>query len=147
MKKLAIFSVLCVLILCTVFCLSACSSSEEEPSVSPSPSPDAEIEEVHIDSPIVGQWVPVGVDGQGYMSFLEDGTIVRFELRNNDSPLIQEQHYKLTGENTFCMVYKNGDVSNDYEFEIINDGKTLNIYDTSSGLRIPSEFYRIEEDE
>ena len=34
---------------------------------------------VVIDSPLVGQWVPIGVNGKGYMSFLADGTMVRFE--------------------------------------------------------------------
>ena len=153
MKKLLCF----VSIICLIVCLAGCGTAAPDPSPSPTstptpsatatpsptivPSPEGE---VHIDSALVGQWVPVGVDTQGYILFQEDGTMVRFELQQNAAPSIQERRYELLSENTFRIVGENGVATSPFEFEIVNDGNTLNIYDTTSSARIASEFQRIE---
>ena len=151
MKKLLCF----VSIICLFVCLAGCGAANTDPSPSPTasatatatptptivPSPEGE---VHIDSAIVGQWVPVGVDTQGYILFQEDGTIVRFEQQQNAAPSIQERRYELLSENTFRIIGENGVATSPFEFEIVNDGNTLNIYDPTSSVRIASEFQRIE---
>lgn len=151
MKKRIIFC--SVLLLCAMFLLGGCNN-QTVPTESPAPSPAAQATPtvvpepdgpVHIDSPLVGQWVPVGVQGSGYLLFQEDGTVVRFEVRENADPLIQEQRYEVLNDNTFRMIYPDNTASHAFEFEVINDGKTLNIYDPTVGIRMPSEFYRIDD--
>ena len=143
-----------VLLICISLLLSGCNKGPAQSTPSPSPTAEATptvVPEpdgpVHIDSPLVGQWVPVGVQGSGYLLFKEDGSAVRFEMRENAEPLIQQQRYEVLSENTFRMVYPDNTASHAFEFEVVNDGKTLNIYDPTVGIRIPSEFYRIDEAE
>ena len=151
MKKFVCF----VSMICVIACLAGCSTANTDPSPSPTASPTATATptptivpspegEVHIDSEIVGQWVPVGVEANGYILFQEDGTMVRFELQQDSGPSIQERRYELLSENTFRIVGENGVATSPFEFEILNDGNTLNIYDTTSSARIASEFQRIE---
>lgn len=146
-----VYSIVCVFTAILLLLLCGCN---KQPASTPAPSSSPAAQEtatptpeggVVIDSPLVGQWVPIGVNGKGYMSFLADGTMVRFEERENAAPLIQEQRYEIMSENTFRMIHNNGSVSHEYEFEVINDGKTLNIYDPTVGIRMASEFYRIDD--
>lgn len=129
-----------------IFTFSGCFSGgnkDEAPVQTPVSTPDLS-EPVNIESPIVGQWIPVGFENEGYMQFYADGTAVKFVQNNNGEPKIYEQKYYLPSENTFKFVYKDGNESDEYRFEVINDGKTLNIYETTNSLNMASEFYRID---
>ena len=133
----------------TAFALLGCNKNDNtEPSPSPSPSPStapAVTEPVNIESEIVGQWVPVGYEKEGYMQFYNDGKAVKVTVSSDGEQKVYEQKYYLASDDTFKLVYKDGKESDAYRFEIINDGKTLNIYETTNSLNMPSEFYRIDD--
>lgn len=131
--------------------LSSCGEAPESEAV-PSPSPESkssapsENEAVVIDSDIVGQWVPVGVEkANGYLQFTSDGNMIKFTIDDSGNMNYQELKYYISSENTFRMIKDDGTNSYDFEFEVSEDGTELGIY-TNSALRIPSKFQRIDSD-
>lgn len=143
-KLLKLFAVVFAIMLV----LSSCGNAPESEAV-PSPSPESESsapsenEAVVIDSDIVGQWVPVGVEkANGYLQFTSDGNMIKFTIDDSGNMNYQELKYYLSGENTFRMIKDGSTESYDFEFEISEDGTELGIY-TNSALRVPSKFRRI----
>ena len=76
-----VYSIVCVFAASLLLLLCSCS---QQPAPTPAPTSSPSAQEttaptpesgVVIDSPLVGQWVPIGVNGKGYMSFLADGTM------------------------------------------------------------------------
>lgn len=149
MKRfLKLFAVVFVIMLV----LSSCGEAPEtESEAVPSQSAEAEAapsenEAVVIDSPIVGQWVPIGVENSnGYLQFTNDGNMIKFTIDNSGNMNYQELKYYISSENTFRMIKDDGTNSYDFEFEVSEDGTELGIY-TNSALRIPSKFQRIDSD-
>ncbi len=139
-----------VFMLALVMILSGCGQSAPEATPTPTPVADENgytfDSVIEVDSPIVGQWVPVGIpdpESGGYMQFTSDGKIVQFQLGSKGEMNYNEVRYYLTSENTFRMIRSDNTTSFDLKFEVINDGKTLNVYNTP-GLNIASEFVRID---
>ena len=144
-KLLKLFAV----VFSIIIVLSSCGNKPEGEAV-PSPSPESEAsapsenEAVVIDSGIVGQWVPIGVENaNGYLQFTSDGNMVKFTIDESGNMDYQELKYYLSSENTFRMIKDGSTESYDFEFEISEDGTELGIY-TNSALRIPSKFQRID---
>lgn len=142
MKKL--FSLLTV-VLAFVLVFSGCGRTNT-PKPTPSPTPDAPLysyeDVIEVNSPIVGQWVPVGTTEQinGYMQFTSDGNIVQFSLGPNGEMNYNEVRYYLASDNSFRMIRENNSVSIEINFEVKDDGETLYIYNSS----VPSQFKRID---
>lgn len=131
-----------VFVISVLFVLSSCTINMNISNKEQSDDKAAIPDEIHVDSPIVGQWVPIGVeDANGYLQFSSDGSMMRFSIDENGEMKIEQQRYYLSAENKFIMIHPKNTLSDEYEFEVVNDGQTLNIYDPV--YHMASEFLRI----